>query len=208
MVIVEGFQHVPTTVVVLRQPSQNIHTSREARRFVGDSAFYTSFRGASLLVGNTAEMVLSSATKVQSLVPHNNYLSYTVCALMYPAHYMRNASTHPYGTLCTVHAVLYLLITVVFVKILVQVTVGPYIVTQEQEALAPVTGNDSRRVEKKYQVFGIIGRQLILLNSPSAALIPSRTRLKVVEFWQPTNHSNIGVASVCSFVGTVVYKTY
>ena len=47
----------------------------EHRRFMDDSALHTSFRGAPLLVGDTAaEVISSSATSqqvVQSLIPHN-----------------------------------------------------------------------------------------------------------------------------------------
>ena len=37
------YTQVPWAVVVLRQPSQSIHIEGRYRRFVGDSAFHTSF---------------------------------------------------------------------------------------------------------------------------------------------------------------------
>ena len=56
------FQYVPTTVVVLiRQPSQNIHTL--CRRFRSPYVFWST----PLLVGETAEeVVLPSATSTES----------------------------------------------------------------------------------------------------------------------------------------------
>ena len=69
---------VPTTVVVLKQPSQSIHTSGGHRRFVGDSAFHTSLRGAPLLVGRTAKWYHQILQKVQTLMPHDCIPSCTV----------------------------------------------------------------------------------------------------------------------------------
>ena len=55
------FQYVPTTVVVLiRQPSQNIHTF--CQRFRSPYVFWSS---SSLLVDETAEVVLPSATSTE-----------------------------------------------------------------------------------------------------------------------------------------------
>ena len=62
------FQYVPTTMVVLiRQPSQNIHTTLRGRhrRFVSDSTLHTYFGRAPLLVGETAEVALPSATSIE-----------------------------------------------------------------------------------------------------------------------------------------------
>ena len=65
------FQYVPTTVVVLnRQPSQNIHTF--CQRFRRPYVFWSSF---SLLVDETAEVVLPSATSTEfdSILLHTIY---------------------------------------------------------------------------------------------------------------------------------------
>ena len=65
------FQYVPTTVVVLiRQPSQNIHTF--CQRFRSPYVFWSS---SSLLVDETAEVVLPSATSTEfdSILLHTIY---------------------------------------------------------------------------------------------------------------------------------------
>ena len=48
------------------------------RRFVGDSAFHTSLRGAPLLVGEQQKWYQQILQKVQNLVPHNYIKSCTV----------------------------------------------------------------------------------------------------------------------------------
>ena len=61
------FQYVPTTVVVLiRQPIHIYTLQRRHRRCVGDSALHTYFDRAPLLVGETAEVILPSATSTES----------------------------------------------------------------------------------------------------------------------------------------------
>ena len=49
-------------VVPTRAVAQSFTLQGRHGRFVGDSAFHTSFRGAPLLVGDAAEMISSSAT--------------------------------------------------------------------------------------------------------------------------------------------------
>ena len=77
------FQYVPTTVVVLiRQPSQNIHTF--CQRFRSPYVFWSS---SFLLVDETAEVVLPSATSTEfdsSWVYSSLYLLSTV--LLYTAY--------------------------------------------------------------------------------------------------------------------------
>ena len=65
------FQYVPTTVVVLtRQPSQNIHSF--CQRFRSPYVFWSS---SSLLVDETSEVVLQSATSTEfdSILLHTIY---------------------------------------------------------------------------------------------------------------------------------------
>ena len=88
---------VPTTVVVLKQPSPSIHTIGRHRRFVGDSAFQTPLRGAPLLVGEQQKWYHQILQKVQNLMPHDDYIP--SCTVLYILLY---SSTH-------------LLITVVFI---------------------------------------------------------------------------------------------
>ena len=76
------FQYVPTTVAVLiRQPSQNIHTF--CQRFRSPYVFWSS---SSLLVDETAEVVLPSATSTEfdSNWVYSLYLLSTV--LLYTAY--------------------------------------------------------------------------------------------------------------------------
>ena len=70
-------QYVPTTVVVLtRQPSQNIHTF--CQRFRSPYVFWSS---SSLLVDETAEVVLPSATSTEfdSILLHTIYRYVSGC---------------------------------------------------------------------------------------------------------------------------------
>ena len=58
-----GRSQAPWTIVMLiRKPSQNIHTSRETYTFRRRSRMPYAFSWPPLLVGNTVEVVLSSAT--------------------------------------------------------------------------------------------------------------------------------------------------
>ena len=70
-----GRSHAPRTVAMLRQSSQSIRASREAYTFRRRFCISYVFSWAPLLVGDTAEVVSSSATtKVKSLIPHNYIL--------------------------------------------------------------------------------------------------------------------------------------
>ena len=90
-----------TQAVMLRQPSQSIHPSREAYsiRFVGGSVFHTSFRGLlSLLATQQKWYYHLQQQVVQSLIPRNYHIHQvqhirwctlqTVCST--------HTHTHPY----------------------------------------------------------------------------------------------------------------
>ena len=51
--------------------------------------------------------------------------------------------------------------------------------------------------------WGLLPTQLWLIFVKYAFVPIVGLSLEVVEFWQPTNHSNIGAASVCSSVRSV-----
>ena len=72
------FSMYPRRWLSLNSRAKSFVLQGRHKRFVGDSAFHTSLRGAPLLVGDTAEVVSPSASQVQSLVPHNYILSCTV----------------------------------------------------------------------------------------------------------------------------------
>ena len=63
----------------------------------------------------------------------------------------------------------------------------------------------SERFEKSLlrKISGVCYSRPSRYSSPSEPLIPDGASLKVVEFWQPTNHDNIGAASICSSVQSV-----
>ena len=168
---------------------------RRHRRFVGDSTFHTSFRGAPLLVGDTAKkVVLPSATSTEfdATQLHTIIVYCTGYVMLYSS--------------------LYLLITVVLIQFLVQVQQQfPILLTETVSACSC----HSQRFEKslirtstRCLIYIYNSRPSKYCSSPSEPLIASGASLKVVEFWRPANHNNIGAASdVCSSVH-VVYKTY
>ena len=102
------FQYVPTTVVVLiRQPSQNIHTF--CQRFRSPYVFWSS---SSLLVDETAEVVLPSATSTEfvsnwvysSLYLLSTVLFYTACqAVVYQAVVQQPVLVEYYYYYCCFH---------------------------------------------------------------------------------------------------------
>ena len=72
------FSMYPWRWLSLNSRAKSFILQERHRRFVGDSAFHTSLRGAPLLVGDTAEVVSPSARQVQSLMPHKYILLCTV----------------------------------------------------------------------------------------------------------------------------------
>ena len=157
------------------------------RRFVGDSAFHTSLRGAPPLVGEQQKWYHQILQKVQSLMPHD------------------------YIQLCTgtVHTVVqqYVLVDYCCFHLTsgASTAVGPYIVHRNRKRflLSQPTLRETF-VENKYHVFDIIGLLIILVqvNLSSA----SGVSLKVVEFWsQQTTTTLVRRQPVVLYV---VYKTY
>ena len=74
------YTQAPWTVVMLRQPSQSIHSSREVQTFRRRFRIPYVFSWAPLLVGNTAEVVSSFATTNSTIVYFriNNYYIHQV----------------------------------------------------------------------------------------------------------------------------------
>ena len=67
------------------------------RRFVGDSAFHTSLRGAPLLVGEQQKWYHQVLQKVQNLMPHDYIKSYTVFTVVQQYVLSRALSQDPDG---------------------------------------------------------------------------------------------------------------
>ena len=91
------YTQAPWTVVMLRQPGQSIHTSREASTFRRRFRILYVSSSAPLLVGDIAEEVVSSFATT-SRTEFDNY-TYTRCNIyagvpskLYEAH----THTHPY----------------------------------------------------------------------------------------------------------------
>ena len=137
------------------------------RRFVGGSVSHSSFRGASLPVGDTAEVEspYASSTELDSTKLHTSII-YTVYAGGFSTLYVTCRYTR---TVLCVHA------TVAQQPVLVDcccshlnygvsTTVSSYIVhrSRKRSLLSQATVREEF-VEKKYQVFCIIGRLLILV---------------------------------------------
>ena len=121
------------------------------RRFVGDSAFHTSLRGAPLLVGEQQTWYHQILQKVQNLMPHDCIPSgtvYTVVQQYVLVHYCDFHLTSGTST-----------------------AVGPYIVHRNRKRfLLSQSTLREEFAEKKYQVYDTIGLLTILaqvnLSSP------------------------------------------
>ena len=110
--------------------------------------------------------------------------------------------SHNYLLLCTVCTVVHYYVLVDYCCFHLtsgsSTAVGPHIVHQTRKRLLLSQSTlQEEFVEKKYQVFDIIGLLLILVQVNLSS--PMERILKVVEFWQSANH-NIGTASVCRSV--------
>ena len=68
------------------------------KRFVGDSAFHTSLRGAPLLVGEQQKWYQQSLQKVQNLVPHDYIKSCTVVYTVVEQYVLCVFSSHSFWT--------------------------------------------------------------------------------------------------------------
>ena len=74
-----GRSQAPWTIVMLvRKPSQSIHTSRETYTFHRRSRMPCVFSWPPLLVGNTVEVVSSSATSSTEFLLRHNCTTYTL----------------------------------------------------------------------------------------------------------------------------------
>ena len=114
------------------------------RRFVGDSAFHTSLGGDPLLVGEQQKWYQQILQKIQNLVPHD------------------------YIKTCTVYTVVeqYVLVDYCCFHLTsgASTAVGPYIIPRNMKRffLSQSTLREEL-VEKKYQVFDIVGPLIILV---------------------------------------------
>ena len=128
---------------------------------VGDSAFHTSLRGASLL-RRTAKWYHQILQKVQNLMPHDCIPSCTVYTVV-----QRYALVDYYCFRLTSGT---------------STAVGPSIVHRNRKRfLLSQSTLREEFVKKKYQVFDLIGLLTILV--PSEPLFPGGASLKAVEFW-------------------------
>ena len=111
------------------------------RRFVGDSAFHTSLRGAPLLVGEQQKWYQQILQKVHNLVPHDYIKSCTVYTVVQHVDYCCFHLTYGAST-----------------------AVGPYIIPRNRKGffLSQSTLRE-KFVEKKFQVFDDIVGPLIIL---------------------------------------------
>ena len=115
------------------------------RRFVGDSAFHTSLRGAPLLVGRTAKWYHQILQKVQNLMPHDCIPSCTVYTVV-----QQYALVDYY---CCFH-----------LTYGTSTAVGPSFVHRNRKRfLLSQSTLREEFVEKKYQVLDIIGLLTILV---------------------------------------------
>ena len=114
------------------------------KRFVGDSVFHTSLRGAPLLVGEQQKGYQQILQKVQNLVPHD---------------YIKS---------CTVYTIVQQYVRVDYCCFRLtsgaSTAVGPYIIPRNRKRffLSQSTLREEF-VEKKYQVFDIGGPLIILV---------------------------------------------
>ena len=129
-------------------------------RFVGDSAFHTSLRGAPLLVGEHQKWYHQILQKVQNLMPHDYIPSCTVYKQYVLVEYCCFHLTSGAST-----------------------AVGYYIVHRNRKRfLLSQSMLREEFVDKKYQEFDITDRPSNH-SSPSESLFPGGASLKVVEFW-------------------------
>ena len=135
------FSMYPPRLLSLNSRAKSFILQGRHKRFVGDSAFHTSLRGAPLLVGDTAEVVSPSASQVQSLMPHNYTLSCTVYTAVQQSVLVDYCCFHLTSGASTA-------------------VIGPYIVHRNRRRLLSTLREEF--AEKKYQVFDIIGLLLIL----------------------------------------------
>ena len=107
------------------------------RRFVGDSAFHTSLRGAPLLVGEQQKCYQQILQKVQNLMPHDYIKSCTVYTVVQQYVDVDYCCFHLTSGAST--------------------AVGPYIIHRNMKRffLSQSTLREEF-VEKKYQVFDIV----------------------------------------------------
>ena len=116
------------------------------RRFVGDSAFHTSLRGAPLLVGEQQNLKWyhQILQKVQNLMPHDYIKSCTVYTIVQQYVLVDYCSFHLTSGAST--------------------AVGPYIIHQNRKRffLSQSTLREEF-VERKYQMFDIVGLLMVLV---------------------------------------------
>ena len=134
----------PRRWLSLSSPAKAFTLKGSHRRFVGDSAFHTSLRGAPLLVGEQQKWYQQILQKVQNLVPHDCIKS------------------------CTVYTVVqqYVLVDYCCFRLTsgASTAVGPYIIPRNRKRFF-LSQSKLREefVEKKYQVFDIVGPLIILV---------------------------------------------
>ena len=113
------------------------------RRFVGDSAFHTSLREAPLLVGEQQNCYQQILQKTQNLVPHDYIKSCTVYTVVQQYVLVDYCCCHLTSGAST--------------------AVGPYIPRNRKRFFLSQSTLREELVEKKYQVFDIVGPLIILV---------------------------------------------
>ena len=114
------------------------------RRFVGDSAFHTSLRGAPLLVGEQQKWYQQILQKVQKLVPHDYIKSCTVYTVVQQYVLVDHCCFHLTSGAST--------------------AVGPYIIPRNRkDSFLSQSTLREKFVEKKFQVFDIVDPLSILV---------------------------------------------
>ena len=118
------------------------------RRFIGDSAFHTSLRGAPLLVGEQQKCYYQILQKVQNLMPHDYIKSCTVYTVVQEQYVLVDY--------CCFH-----------LTSGASTAVGPYVIHRNRKRffLSQSTLREAF-VEKKYRVFNVV-RPLIILSGRS-----------------------------------------
>ena len=152
------------------------------RRFVGDFAFHTSLRGAPLIVGEQDKWYHQILQKVQNLMPHDYIPSFTVYTVVQQYVLVDYCCFHLISGAST--------------------SVGSYIVHRNRKRFL-VSQSTLREafVEKKYQVFDIIGLLIILVQVNLSS--PVERVLKSWNFGVSKPLDYIGAASACSSVRSV-----
>ena len=154
---------VPTTMSLSGRAKAFTLKGRH-RRFVGDSAFHTSLRGAPLLVGgqHNLKWYYQILQKVQNLMPHDYVKSCTVYIIVYQYVLVDYCCFHLTSGAST--------------------AVGPYIINRNRKRFFLSQSTLRERVCWK-KVPDVWHSRPSNDSSPCEPLFPGGASLKVVEFW-------------------------